>query len=73
MATRDEKNTFSQSIMESANSMQILCIEAITNYCEKNNLEVEVAATLVNDNLRARIEIEAQELRYLPRSARLPI
>jgi Phage late-transcription coactivator len=73
MATRDEKNTFSQSIMESANSMQILCIEAITNFCEKNNLEIEVAATLVNDNLRARIEIEAQELRYLPRSARLPI
>jgi hypothetical protein len=50
-----------------------MCIEAITDYCEQNNLEVEVAATLVNDNLKARIEIEAQELRYLPRSARLPI
>lgn len=73
MATRDEKNTFSQSIMESANSKHIMCIEAITDYCEQNNLEVEVAATLVNDNLKARIEIEAQELRYLPRSARLPI
>ena len=73
MATRDEKNTFSQGIMESANTREILCIEAITDYCEQNNLEVEIAATLVNDNLRARIEIEAQELRYLPRSARLPI
>ena len=73
MATRDEKNMFSQGIMESANSKQILCIEAITNYCEDNNLEIEVAATLINDNLKARIEIEAQELRYLPRSARLPI
>lgn len=73
MPTRDEKNTFSQGIMETANTKQILCIEAITNYCEDNNLEVEVAATLINDNLKARIEIEAQELRYLPRSARLPI
>lgn len=73
MATRDEKNMFSQDIMESANVKQILCIEAITNYCEDNNLEIEVAATLINDNLKARIEIEAQELRYLPRSARLPI
>lgn len=73
MATRDEKNTFSQSIMETANTKQIRYIEAITNYCEDTNLEIEIAATLINDNLRAHIEIEAQELRYLPRSARLPI
>jgi hypothetical protein len=73
MATRDEKNTFSQSIMESANNKHILCLEAIADYCEMNNLEIEVAAELVNDNLKARLEIEAQELRYLPRSARLPI
>lgn len=73
MPTRDEKNNFSQNIMETANNNHMMCIEAITCYCEDNNLEIEVAAELINDNLKARIELEAQELRYLPRSARLPI
>ena len=59
--------------METANSKQMLCIETITCYCADNNLEIEIAAELINDSLKARLELEAQELRYLPRSARLPI
>jgi hypothetical protein len=73
MATADEKNRFSQDIIEISTTKRILCLEAITCYCEDNNLEIEVAATLVNSVLKAKLEEEAQELRYLPRSARLPI
>jgi hypothetical protein len=73
MATADEKNRFSQDIIEISTTKRILCLEAITNYCEDNNLEIEVAATLINSVLKAKLEEEAQELRYLPRSARLPI
>ena len=73
MATADEKNKFSQSILEMSKNKRILCLEAITCYCDDNNLEIEVAATLINNVLKAKLEEEAQELRYLPRSARLPI
>jgi hypothetical protein len=73
MATADEKNRFSQDIIEISTTKRILCLEAITSYCEDNNLEIEVAATLINSVLKAKLEEEAQELRYLPRSARLPI
>jgi hypothetical protein len=48
-------------------------MDAVATYCEENNLEIEIAATLINDSLKSLIQGEAQELRYLPRSSRLPI
>lgn len=71
--TRDEKNNFSLMIEDLANRLKITHIEAVTHYCEEKNLEVEVAATLVNDSLKSKIESDAQQLRYLPRSSQLPL
>jgi hypothetical protein len=48
-------------------------MDAITSYCDRNNLEIEVAASLINDSLKSIIEGEAMELRYLPRGSKLPI
>ena len=48
-------------------------MDAITSYCERNNLEIEVAASLINDSLKSIIEGEAMELRFLPRGGRLPL
>lgn len=73
MATREEKNKFSIEIIEMAIRENIQHIDAITSYCDSNNLEVEVAATLVNDTLKELIQSEAQNLRYLPRGSKLPI
>ena len=60
-------------IMEMAISEKIDHMDAITTYCERNNLEVEVAATLINDALKSIIQGEAMELRYLPRGSKLPL
>ncbi len=73
MATREEKNNFSMMIMNLAISEKIDHMDAITSYCERNNLEIEVAASLINDSLKSIIEGEAMELRFLPRGSRLPI
>ena len=73
MATREERNKFSMMIIEMAQNKNIEHMDAITTFCEDNNLEIEVAATLVNDTLKALIQNEAQELRYLPRGGKLPI
>jgi len=73
MATREEKNNFSMMIMNMAIEEKIDHMDAITSYCERNNLEIEVAASLINDSLKSIIEGEAMELRYLPRGSRLPI
>lgn len=50
--------------------------EAVLYYCEMNNIEVETAAALVKQNnvLKARIQVEAENLNMVKRtSARLPI
>jgi len=73
MASREEKNNFSMMIMQMAIEEKIDHMDAITTYCERNNLEIEVAATLINESLKSIIEGEAEQLRYLPRSGRLPI
>ena len=73
MATREEKNRFSMMIMNLAIEERIDHMDAITTYCERNNLEIEVAATLVNESLKSIIQGEAMELRYLPRGSKLPL
>jgi hypothetical protein len=73
MATREEKNKFSIMIIELAQRDKIDHMDAVTTYCLENNLEVEIAATLINDSLKSLIQGEAQELRYLPRESKLPI
>jgi hypothetical protein len=60
-------------IMNLAISEKIDHMDAITSYCERNNLEIEVAATLINDSLKSIIQGEAMELRFLPRSSKLPL
>jgi len=73
MANREEKNKFSMMIMNMAIDERIDHMDAIATYCERNNLEIEVAATLINEALKSIIEGEAMELRFLPRGSRLPL
>lgn len=72
MATREEKNEFSLIILDRAIQLQTDHLDAMVTYCEEKNLEIEVAAMLVNDVLRSKIEEDAQQLRYIPKSSRLP-
>ena len=73
MATRDEKNDFSIIILSLAESRKTDCMDAIVTYCEEIGLEMEVAATLVNDVLKARLHDEAMDLNYIEKSSKLPL
>lgn len=73
MANREEKNNFSMMIMNMAIEERIDHMDAVTTYCERNNLEIEVAASMINESLKSIIEGEAMELRFLPRGGRLPL
>jgi hypothetical protein len=73
MVSREEKNVFSTMIMEMALKEKIDHMDAITTYCEQNNLEIEVAANLINDSLKSIIESEAMKLKYLPRGKKSSI
>jgi hypothetical protein len=73
MATRPEKDNFSILIEQRAAENELSCMEAIIDYCEESGLELEVAATLLNQSLKAKVEAEARDLRFLPKTAKLPL
>jgi hypothetical protein len=73
MATREEKDDFSLLILKRAMRMRIDHMDAVLTYCEDVGLEPEVAATLINDKLKSRLEEEAEALRIIPKKGRLPL
>lgn len=49
-------------------------LEAIVEYCKETGLEVEVAASLINSGLKAKIESQAMDQNMLKiKTSRLPI
>lgn len=72
MPNREEKDRFSMMIMQMAVDKRIDHMDAVTTYCELNNMEIKVAAQLVNSTLKSLIEGEAIEMKYLPSTSRLP-
>lgn len=49
-------------------------IDAVVYYCEQNNLEVETAASIIRSNLKikSKLQFEAENLNFLPKTAKLP-
>jgi hypothetical protein len=74
MPTKDEMSKFAKAIEEMVAESDYNYIEAIVEYCKETGLELEVAATLVNNNLKAKIECDAMDNNLLKeKGARLPI
>lgn len=50
-------------------------IEAIIYYCEANDIEIETAAALIKGSakMKAKVQLEAENLNYIPKSGKLPI
>jgi hypothetical protein len=50
-------------------------IDAILYYCEKENIELEVAAKIIKSNpkIKANLQNSAELLNFLPKRAKLPV
>jgi len=66
---------FSEQIEEIVYLKDLSYMDAIIEYCEETGFEIEVAAGLLSDTLKYKIQEEAEALHFLPKSntARLPI
>jgi hypothetical protein len=76
MPTKDEQKKFAFEIDSLVANTDYNYIEAILEYCKKTGLEVEVAAKLINKNLKKRIESDAMDnnmLKVNVKSAKLPL
>ena len=74
MPTRDEMAKFAKSIDILVARSNYNYIEAIVEHCRETGLEIEVAANLINANLKAKIENDAMDNNMLKeKGSRLPI
>jgi len=75
MPTKDEMTTFSLTIESMVKEKEIPYMDAIILYCEQTGLEVELAAKLISGSLKSKIQLEAEELNFLPKSntVKLPL
>jgi hypothetical protein len=48
-------------------------MDAVLKYCEDNEIDPGTVAPLISKNLKDKIELEAQDLNYLPKTGRLPL
>lgn len=74
MPTKEEMKKFSFTIDSMVANTDYTYLEAIIEYCKKTGLEIEVAASLINSNLKSKIEGQAMDNNQLKEKAnKLPI
>lgn len=74
MPTKDEMAKFAKAIDGLVANTDLNYIEAIVQYCKETGLEIEVAASLVNSNLKSKLANDAMDLNLLKdKGSRLPI
>jgi hypothetical protein len=64
---------FAMKIEEIVSKGGITYMDAILDYCEKNQMEPDTIAPLISKPLKEKLEADARELNFLPRVATLPI
>lgn len=75
METLPKASSFSCDVRKLIEEKKMEYIDAVVHWCELNNLEVEYAAGLIKRDpyIMSRIQMEAEDLNYLKKGARLPL
>jgi len=60
-----DTKSFSIKIEKISNELNIPYMDAIVWYCEKNEMEVETAAKLINSKIKEAIALEASQLNMM--------
>lgn len=72
MPTKEEMKQFAIEIERIVEETEYNYMEAIIEYCNRTGMEIDLVASLVNNNLKSKIEFDAQNLNMLPKTNRLP-
>lgn len=65
-------NEFSLYIEEKVVKEKIGYMDAIISYCTEVDIEIESISKLINQSLKDKIRVEAEEFNYIKKQARLP-
>ena len=66
---------FMLEIDKIAQDKRLTYIDAVVHYCEVNGVEIETAASLIKGSakMKAKVQLDAEEQNYLPKTRKLPI
>ena len=67
------REKFSQMVERIVIEKKIPYMDAVVWWCEENEFDIEDTAKLLCPLIKEKIKVEAQDLNYLEKSARLPI
>jgi len=70
-----QHDDFMEQVHKVARSSDSNYIEAVLDYAQKNDIEIEALADIIrkNPNLKSRIQDEAEDLFMMERTAKLPV
>ena len=63
---------FTITIEHIKKSKHMTYMDAISYYCEQNNIEPETIGKLVQGALKQKVREEAENLHFMPKSTRIP-
>lgn len=66
-------NEFSLYIEEKVIKESIGYMDAVINYCAEIDIDIESISKLINQSLKDKIRLEAEEFNYLKKQAKLPL
>jgi len=61
---------FSQEVEKIASYNEINYIDAILQYCDTNNIEVETVSKLITKPLKEKLKCDAQHLNYMKKTSK---
>ena len=61
------------TIEEIVKNTELSYMEAVLDYAKKSEIEPEAMAKMLNQSIKDKIEVEAQSLNMLKKTAKLPI
>ena len=73
LITLNTSKTFSMNIENIALEKNITHMEAVLDYCQRNDIEPDTVSSLISKSLKEKIEANARDLNFLPKQAQLPI
>jgi hypothetical protein len=71
--TLNTSKTFSMEIERLAIDKKISHMDAVLDYCRRQDIEPDTVSRLISKSLKEKIEANARDLNFLPRQAQLPI
>ena len=64
---------FSIAIEKTVKQSGISYMDALVDYCNKNQIEPEQIKPLITKSLKEKVEVDARNLNFLPKVATVPI